>query len=94
MKCGICSTESIRLYRPYGSFFRPDDNRCNACVTKKQRGWYVPLCTDSDGTIWGYTSVPDEAIQIFLGLPEKSDVYPSWIGTRGWSDSELLSLVV
>ena len=76
--CATCKTSGVRLYRPYGNFFRPEDNRCNKHITEKQRGWYVPLCPDEDGSIWGYTSIPDEAIDIFYALPEADPKYFTW----------------
>ena len=87
-KCGECGIDNVRLYRPYGHFYRPEDNRCNVHITLEQRGWYVPLCTDDrDGTVWRYTSVPPDALERFYVLPENNLFTWTWAKTRfyeGW----------
>jgi len=80
-RCGTCKATGVRLYRPYGSVFRAEDNECNACVAARGRdhmGWMVPLCSDEDGSIWGYTSVPPKDHNKFLLLPEKDPTTWSW----------------
>jgi len=86
-KCGVCGVTGVRLYRPYGEFRRPERDRCNACVTDRQRPWYVPLVVDkSDGLAWGYTSIPDDDYYTWLALPEASDTAPQWRQCQ-WRDS-------
>jgi len=90
-KCYVCNKDSVRLYRSYGTFFRESTVFCNEHVPEKSRGWYVPLCTDVDGTVWGYTSVPDSAIDEFYSLPEANNSYPVWLRRNhnrhnGWSN--------
>lgn len=59
-------------------FRRPETDRCNGCLTEHQRGWYVPLCLDEEGQAWGYTSVPQEAVDCFGALSEASEADPGW----------------
>lgn len=74
--CGKCGARGVRLYRPYSSFRRPEDDRCNACLpTKADTDWKVPLCMDADedGTVWGYSSVPQSVLDWWYALPEAKD---------------------
>lgn len=90
--CGKCKAKNVRIYRSYGTFYRPETNRCNNCLPSKldKRGWYVPCIADSDGTIWGYASVPQELCEKFYALPEKNPDKPGWNSEKsGWSDSKL-----
>ncbi len=80
LTCGQCGITDVRIYRPGGEFYRPKNNRCNGCLTPKQRDWYVPILPDSDGTIWGYRSAPEEAVQRFNALPEANLDVPVWKG--------------
>ena len=92
VSCGICDKEDVRIYRPYGTFYRPETNRCNNCLTSEldKRGWYVPCILDEDGTVWGYTSAPQDAINKFYALPESNPKKPIWDSDRdSWSDSEI-----
>ena len=34
-------------------------------------GWRVPAVPDDTGTFWGYTSVPQDRVEWWNGLPEK-----------------------
>ncbi len=86
LKCGLCGSKKVKIYRPYGNFYRPPDNRCNKCVTTDQRDWYVPCITDEDGHIWGYTSIPEDAILTFYALPEKSKKHHWWNRQDGKSE--------
>lgn len=88
-KCGCCGVTGVRLYRPYGNFYRPEDNRCNAHVTTEQRGWYVPLCLSDMGAPWGFTSVSKSDCERFYAKSEASPSHPTWT-RRGWSDNEYL----
>jgi len=88
VSCGKCGVSDVRLYRPYGNFYRPEDSRCNECLDDDHRGWYVPLILSEDGRPWGYLSVPNSACVAFYKLPEKSQTAPFWdyVG-GGWSNS-------
>lgn len=66
-KCVVCGRENVKLFRGYGSFFREDDVFCSK---HKPKEWYVPLVKDSDGSVWGYTSVPQDALHEWEKLPE------------------------
>lgn len=79
-KCFTCKKKNteVRLYRPYGNFYRPKDNFCNEHLPEDSRDWYVPLWFTDDGEVWGYTSVPEEAIEAFLNLPESTLTALSW----------------
>lgn len=85
LKCGECGATNCRIYRPYASFRRPENDLCNGCVPAKERGWYVPVIVDdSDGSIWGYSSVPDKDLQKFYALPESNEESSSWQEKGGW----------
>jgi hypothetical protein len=68
--CAVCQRRDCRLYRGYGTFLRDDEIFCKAHIPADQAGWYVPLCEDLDGSVWGYTSAPDDAIERFNALPD------------------------
>ena len=79
LSCGICNSKNIRIYRPYGNFYRPKDNKCNDCLDDKERGWYVPcIVSEIDGSIFGYTTSPDILCDKFYNLPEKNNNKPSF----------------
>lgn len=86
--CGSCGAIDVRIYRSYGSFRRPETDRCNECVDPNSRGWFVPCVMDEDGTVWGYSSVPLESCEAFYDLPEKSADHPGWNRVGGWPDSD------
>ena len=86
--CGKCGATGVKIYREYGSFRRPETDRCNECIDQGQKGWRVPCVLDADGDAWGYTSVPKDACDAFYALPEKSDSLPHWRQIGGWSDSD------
>ena len=71
--CATCQRNDIKLYRYYGSFLRDEEIFCKAHAPEGaiERQHLVPLCEDEDGTVWGYTSVPDDAIARFNALPEE-----------------------
>lgn len=71
-KCSRCGRSDVRLYRYYGCFLRDSEIYCCQCapaglIEKKS---LVPLCEDIDGSVWGYTSVPPDAIARFYVLPD------------------------
>lgn len=66
-KCAVCGKSHVKLWRGYGSFFREDDVYC---TEHKPEQWYVPLVKDADGSVWGYTSAPDEAVKHWEALPD------------------------
>ncbi len=70
--CGKCGTRGVRLYRPVGEKRDPSLDRCNACLSEKERNWYVPLLSNVDGTIWSLKLVAEKVYQEFLQLPEKN----------------------
>lgn len=77
--CGSCRVTAVQLWRSYGCFFREEDVRCQACAEREQGkprngdsiGWYVPLVTSPDGSIWGYTSAPESDIRRWRAMPAK-----------------------
>lgn len=70
-KCGECGISGVRLYRQYGTFRRPQTDRCNSHIPNDEmRGWYVPLVLDAAGEAWGYTSAPDADIATFNALAD------------------------
>jgi hypothetical protein len=93
-KCATCKKTNleVRLYRPYGNFYRPKDNLCNEHVPEESRGWYVPLTFDDDGSVWGYTSVPQHLVEAFNLIPEANPEAPTWFngpvppGVSHWQD--------
>ncbi len=84
--CGKCKAKGCKLYRPYPGFvFRPEDNRCNGCLTAKDLDMYIPLCVDEvNGGGWGFTSVPEADCIKFYALPERSSKKPTWIQHYRW----------
>ena len=89
--CGKCGATGVKIYREYGSFRRPETDRCNECIDQGHKGWMVPCVLDADGDAWGYTSVPKDACDAFYALPEKSDSFPHWRRIGGWSDSDFVA---
>ena len=77
-QCATCGSADVKLYRPYGEFLRDARVYCNAHVPKGEFRWYVPMIEDVDSTVWGYTSVPDDAIKLWNGLLDASDDGPHW----------------
>jgi hypothetical protein len=71
--CAVCKRHDVRLYRYYGFFLRDEEILCRAHAPPGhiERQNLVPLCEDTDGSVWGYTSVPDEAIARWEALPER-----------------------
>lgn len=68
--CAKCGRGQCKLYRPYGEFLREGRIVCKADIPQGQEGWYVPLCEDVDGTVWGYTSARQDSIDYFDSLPD------------------------
>ena len=74
--CHGCWQTFVQLWRPYGSFYREDDNRCQCCAEadqgKERRGdqigWFVPLVLDADGRPWGFTSAPSADVILWCAL--------------------------
>lgn len=71
-QCAVCKREGVKLYRYYGSFLRAGEIYCMHCAPPGhiQNQNLVPLCTDTDGSVWGYTSVPQDSIDRFNALPD------------------------
>lgn len=72
MKCTTCHRTAIKLYRYYGSVLRDSEIFCAQCAPADhiEKQLLVPMIEDTDGSVWGYTSVPEEAIQRWRALPE------------------------
>ena len=68
-KCSVCGRNDVKLYRYYGNFLREGEIYCGA--HKPGSEWLVPLVEDVDGTVWGYTSVPEDAVKRFEDLPDE-----------------------
>lgn len=68
--CSVCDKDYVRLFRPYSEFLRAERIRCKQHVPGDEWDWYVPLIEDEDGSVWGYTSVPRDAIKKWRALPE------------------------
>jgi len=92
--CHGCKDTQVRLYRPYGEFFRQERVMCNACLDGDHRGWYVPfVMEEKTGHIWGYLaesqlekrSDGQSDLERVLALPEKDTSLPVWT-FEGWSD--------
>lgn len=66
--CAICKRNDVRLYRWYGEFLR--DERIYCGEHKPDSGWIVPLVEALDGSVWGYTSVPEDALAQWNALPD------------------------
>ena len=71
-RCAICQRNDVRLYRYYSSFLRDDEIFCraHALAGEIESQLLVPLCEDTDGSVWGYSAVPDDAIARWRALPE------------------------
>jgi len=82
--CNICKKSNVRIYRPYGFFYRPEDNRCNEHLEENERKYYIPCVIDKDGLPWGYTMVPKEDCDIFYNLPEAVSTGYGWDTKKGW----------
>jgi hypothetical protein len=67
-QCCVCQRRAIKLYREYGLFLRDEEIYCKA--HKPDSEWIVPLVEDEDGSVWGYSSAPPDAIQRSEALPE------------------------
>lgn len=70
--CTVCKRNTVKLYRYYASFLRDEEIYCktHAPAGQIERQHLVPLCEDVDGSVWGYTSVPEDAIARFNALPD------------------------
>lgn len=80
-KCQDCGAAGVKLWRPYQTF--SIWLRCVQCTHKvaksnidsfdlsksDQIGWFVPAVPDGHGNYWGYTSVPDDGVAWWKGLP-------------------------
>lgn len=78
--CKTCQARGVRLYRHYSSSHI--ELLCTACTQKEQGeplaqrghscGWRVAAVPTEDGQDWwGFTSVPDEGVLWWDGLPVK-----------------------
>ena len=81
-ECDNCGANGIRLYRKYNSFLNHQKLTCRSCSIKDQGrepvleseywiGWLVAAVPTEDGTsFWGYTSVPQDGVEWWDGLPK------------------------
>lgn len=76
--CGKCGARGVRLYRPYGCFRSPADDRCATCIGTAT-DWAVPLCMDERGNVYGYSSVPTPVLSWFHALPESAGAARTWL---------------
>lgn len=67
--CTICKRNNVKLYRVYGSP-SPRESKIYCKEHSPESKEMVPLIEDVDGTIWGYTSAPNEAIEQWRSLPD------------------------
>lgn len=82
-KCYTCGRSDVRLYREYGMFLRDTDIKCNAHIRQNSQDWIVPLIEAPDGTVWGYTSCPEEDIKTWRNKPDADPKGPKW-SAAGW----------
>lgn len=70
--CATCKRNDVKMYRWYGSPLRDHEIFCRSHAKPGliENQNLVPLCEDTDGTVWGYTSVPPDAIARWEALPE------------------------
>ncbi len=77
--CLGCDAAGVKLWRPYQCITIDRCTlKCRACAEAEQGeglsgdaiGWMVPAVPDDTGTFWGYTSVPEPAVQWWRALPE------------------------
>lgn len=78
--CSKCyrTNDLFRLYRPYGSFYRPVDTFCNAHILRGEHEGYVPLIFDKNGEVWGYCAVPEDECEAFYALPDADPTARCW----------------
>lgn len=81
--CTTCKKTNlkVRLYRPYGNFYRSKDNFCNVHVPERGRDCYIPLIFNQDGEVWGYLNTPQKDLDTFYALPESDNKGLCWIPT-------------
>lgn len=70
VKCGVCGATGVRLYRPYGSFYREEDNSCLAHIRPTAVGFYVPLVLSDTGDPWGYSSAAQDDMEDWKKMPD------------------------
>lgn len=70
--CSVCKRKTVKLYRYYASFLRDDEIFCrqHAPLGHIEKQSLVPLCEAADGSVWGYLSVPEDAIERWKVLPD------------------------
>ncbi len=68
-KCATCGHNDVKLYRVYGvQDFHPV--YCKQHTPKTEKVDYIPCVEDVDGSVWGYSSAPKEAVDRFYSLPD------------------------
>lgn len=78
LSCALCGASGVKLWRPYGQFYRAHRNRCQFCAELRegrsrdandQIGWMVPLILDEKGLVWGYVAGPKADRKRWDALP-------------------------
>lgn len=71
-KCSECGRSDVRLYRYRGRFLRDSEVYCCQCAPAGpiKEKLLVPLCEDMDGSVWGFTSAPIDALARFYALSD------------------------
>lgn len=70
--CSVCGRNDVRLYRYGGMFLRDEEIFCRADAPSRkiEGGNLIPLIEDTDGSVWGYTSAPEDAMKRFYAMPD------------------------
>lgn len=79
LACEDCGATGVRLWREYGKFVAR--LRCRTCLPMEARtwldhhadptqaGWWVAAVPSEEGRFWGYTSIPQGALEQWVGMP-------------------------
>jgi hypothetical protein len=85
-KCSDCGAAGVKLWRQTCVMLSEIEIKCKECTEADQNknleppsdqiGWCVPAVPDSfevGATYWGYTSVPQDGVNWWKSLPERSE---------------------
>lgn len=110
-KCGGCGATGVRLWRRWNAFVSHQSLACKTCSVvseldpstimmrgSDQIGSRIPAVpTEENDTFWGYSSVPDDAVQWWLGMPENRSteriLYDFIIENSSFSRMEICRMV-
>jgi len=81
-ECSVCGIRGKRIFRFAASSYL--DCRCNNCIEAGKHLYYVPCIYDTDGSVWGFTSVPEIDVARFLALPESNFTKKMWSRKNGF----------